>query len=101
VYESDTPFDKDFRLNNDSLYCTEFVELAFRHAGLTLSQPVRIDRLPGFEQVPKTTVHMVRAATTIEPEHEVLLPGNETTGIWACPCLQLVLDVTDASSPPE
>jgi len=101
VYESDVPFDNDFRLNNDQLYCTEFIETAFRHAGLTLSEPVRIDELPGFDQVPAATVSLVRASTSLEPEQKVLLPGNERIGIWSCPCLELVLDVTDASSPPK
>ena len=101
VYESDTPFDENFRLDNGSLYCTEFIELAFRHAGLPLSEPVRIDQLPGFDQVSDTTVRLVRAATSIDPEQKILLPGNERTGVWSCPCLELVLDATDASSPPK
>jgi hypothetical protein len=100
AYESKTEFDEDFQLNNDRLYCTELIELAFRHAGLPLSEPIRIDALPGYELVSGPTKRLVQAATAIEMDQEVLLPGNETIGVWANSDLELVLDVTDVSSPP-
>lgn len=101
VYESDVPFDDDFLLNNEGLYCTEFIETAFRHGGLKLSEPIRIDQLPGFDEVPAATVHLVRTATSVDQEQKVVVPGNERIGIWSCPCLELILDVADASAPPE
>lgn len=101
AHQSKTKFDEDFQLNNDRLYCTELVELAFRHAGLPLSAPIRIDELPGYEQVSEPTKRLVQTATSIEMDQEVLLPGNETLGIWANPQLDLILGVTDVSSPPS
>lgn len=101
TYESKTEFDEDFQLNNDRLYCTEMVELAFRHAGLPLSDPIPLNRLPGYDRVSEPTKRLVQAATSIELDQEVFVPGNETTGIWANPHLELVLDVTDVSSPPQ
>jgi len=101
AYGSQIAFDGDFQLNNDSLYCTELVELAFRHAGLPLSEPIRIDELPGYEQISQPTKRLVQAATSIEVDQRILLPGNDTIGIWANPHLGLVLDVTDVSSPPS
>lgn len=101
AYESKTEFDRDFRLNNDRLYCTELIELAFRHAGLPLSEPIRIDQLPGYDDVNEPTRRLVLAATSLENDQELLLPGNDTIGIWANPHLDLVLDLTDVSSPPR
>ena len=53
-------FDTELKLNNEHFYCSELVELAFRHAGLPLSQPVRIDRLPHFEALPTSTKTLVQ-----------------------------------------
>ena len=101
VVETGIAFDDDFRLNNDRLYCSELIEVAFRHGGIALSEPIAINRLPGFDRVAKTTLRVVEAATSIEPEQKVIVPGNDRFGIWACPYLELVLPITDASSPPE
>lgn len=101
AYDSQIGFDEDFQLNNDRLYCTELVELAFRHAGLPLSEPIRIDRLPGYEHVSDTTKRLVQTATSIKVDQRILLPGNDTIGVWANPHLGLVLDVADVSSPPS
>jgi len=101
AHQSKTDFDEDFQLNNDRLYCTELIELAFRHAGLPLSEPIRIDELPGYELVSEPTKRLVQTATSIEMDQEVLLPGNDSIGIWANPRLDLVLDVTEVSSPPS
>jgi len=101
AYESKTKFDDDFQLNNDRLYCTELIELAFRHAGLTLSEPIRIDELPGYGLVSEPTKRLVQTATPIRADQEIFLPGNDTIGIWANPHMDLILDVMDVSSPPS
>ena len=87
-------FDTELKLNNEHFYCSELIELAFRRAGLPLSQPVRIDRLPHFAALPTTTKTLIQTLTTIELDQEIYLPGNEQIGIWACPYLDLVLDAT-------
>lgn len=100
VQQQRPAFDRDLRLDNDRLYCTELVELAFRSTGLPLSEPVRIDCLPGFDRVPRSTLLLLHAATNVRPEQAVFLPGNDRMGIWSCPHLELVLGTTDVSSPP-
>ena len=42
AYERQVPFDNSFRMEDDSLYCLELTEKAFRSQGLALSEPVRI-----------------------------------------------------------
>jgi len=87
-------FDTEFQLDNDHFYCSELIELAFRHAGLPLSQPVRIDRLPRIDELPTTTRTIIDTMTNIRMDQEIFLPGNDQIGIWSCPYLDLVLDAT-------
>ena len=100
VCERRQPFDDDFRLDNDRLYCTELVEMAFRESGLPLSEPVPIDQLPGFDRVPPAVRRVVLAAKSIEPGQAVFVPGNDAIGLWSSPCFQPLLDATDIDKPP-
>lgn len=43
-------FEADFRFDNDRLYCSELVELAYRESGLSLSEPLRLRDLPNYER---------------------------------------------------
>jgi len=99
VHEHQVAFDKKFRLDNDKLYCTEFVEVAFRMAGLQLSQAVRWDALPGFDKH-SIAINAVRIANRIEVDKRVIIAGNDQIGIWSSPTLELVLDLTAVDSPP-
>lgn len=87
-------FDAEFKQDNGHYYCSELVELAFRHAGLPLSQPVRIDHLPRIDALPASTRTLLDTLTNIRMDQEIFLPGNEQIGIWSCPYLDLVLDGT-------
>jgi len=87
-------FDAEFKLDNEHFYCSELVELAFRHAGLPLSQPVRIDHLPRIDELPPTTRTLIDTMTNIRMDQEIFLPGNDQIGIWSCPYLEPVLDGT-------
>lgn len=99
VYEQQVDFDKKLRLDNDALYCTEMVEVAFRSSGLRLSQPVRWDALPGYDNHP-VAINAIRIANQAQPDEYVIIPGNDDLGIWASPALEPVLELTDADSPP-
>ncbi len=102
VYEEQGEFDNAFRSDNDRYYCAELVEMAFREAGQPLSEPIRLNALPGYEKLSPATIALVQATTSITPDQEVFLPGNERYGIWSCPWLDTVLDKTDAESlPPQ
>jgi hypothetical protein len=101
VYATHGKFDRDFRLDNDRLYCSEMVELAYRSAGLPLSEPVPIDQLPGYRRIGDTTKHLLTSVTRIRLDEPVYLPGNDRFGIWSCPYLDPVLEPRAASSPPS
>ncbi|NLF69148.1 MAG: hypothetical protein GX575_08830 [Candidatus Anammoximicrobium sp.] len=94
-------FDTELRLDNDHYYCSEMIELAFRHAGLPLSQPIRIDQLPRIDRLPAPTKILIDTLTTIEMQQEIFVPGNDRIGIWSCPCLDLVIDATPTARPPS
>ena len=42
AFERQVPFDSGFGMDDESFYCSELTEKAFRSQGLALSDPVRI-----------------------------------------------------------
>jgi hypothetical protein len=96
AFERQVPFDYGFRMEDDSLYCLELTEKAFRSKGLVLSEPVRIgdwEYLTGFPLTallvpPITGLVLDRPITLDQP---VYLPGNERHGMWASPLLETVI----------
>jgi hypothetical protein len=95
AFERQVPFDFSFRMEDDSLYCLELTEKAFRSQGLALSEPVRIGDweylssfpLTAFLIPPVTGMVLDRPITLEQP---VYLPGNERHGMWASPLLETV-----------
>jgi hypothetical protein len=95
TFERQVPFDYGFRMEDDSLYCLELTEKAFRSQGLALSEPVRIGDweylasfpLTAFLIAPLTGLVLERP---IALEQTVYLPGNERHGVWASPSLETV-----------
>jgi hypothetical protein len=101
VYADKIDFDERFRLDNDQYYCAEMVDTAYRRSGLTLCSPVPINQLPNFDQFSKPMMIVVQALTSIEPDQQIILPGNENIGIWSSPTLFVVLpEQSPASGPP-
>ena len=96
AYERQVPFDSGFRMDDDSLYCLELTEKAFRSEGLALSEPVRIGDweylvsfpLTAFLIPPVSGLVLDRPITLEQP---VYLPGNEQHGVWASPLLETVI----------
>ena len=95
AFERQVPFDSGFRMEDDSLYCLELTEKAFRSQGLALSEPVRIgdwDYLASFPLtallIPPVSGMMLDRPITLE--QSVYVPGNERNGVWASPLLETV-----------
>src|SRR5271165_2832634 len=96
AFERQVPFDYGFRMEDDSLYCLELTEKAFRSQGLALSEPVRIgdwEYLASFPLTamlipPVTGMVLDRPITLEQPVH---VPGNERNGVWASPLLETVI----------
>ncbi len=101
VYADRRQFDSDFRLDNDRLYCSEMLELAFQHAGLSLADPVPMCSLPHFDRLREPTKRLIHIATKIDFAQPIYLPGNDQIGIWACPYLDLILPPMDPATPPS
>lgn len=91
AWRNQIPFDERFRMGDDKYSCAEFVEVAWRRQGVPLCEPIPINQLPNFAAVPAATVMMVEALTSISREQPILLPGNESFGIWSSPALQVLL----------
>ena len=95
AYERQVPFDNGFRMDDDSFYCLELTEKAFRSVGLALSEPVRIGDWEYLESFPVTAllfppVTGMLLDRPITLEQRVYLPGNERNGVWASPLLETV-----------
>jgi Permuted papain-like amidase enzyme, YaeF/YiiX, C92 family len=95
AFERQVPFDDGFRMEDDSLYCVEFTEKAFRSQGLALSQPIRIGDWEYLASFPLTAllIQPVSGLVLDRPitlEQTVYVPGNERNGVWACPLLETV-----------
>ena len=95
AYERQVPFDNGFRMDDDSLYCLELTEKAFRSQGLALSEPVRIGDWEYLSSFPLTAL-LIPPVTglvldrPITLEQPVYVPGNERHGVWASPLLETV-----------
>jgi hypothetical protein len=96
VFEQQVPFDPEFRLGDEALYCLELTEKAFRSQGVVLSQPVRIGDWEHLMSFPLTAlgIPLVSRLVLERPitlEQPVYLPGNERQGVWASPLLETVV----------
>jgi hypothetical protein len=96
VFERQVPFDFGFRMDDDSLYCLELTEKAFRSQGLALSEPVRIGDWECLTSFPLTAL-LIPPVTGLVLDRPITLeqltyvPGNERHGVWASPLLETVV----------
>ena len=95
AFERQVPFDSSFRMDDDSLYCLELTEKAFRSQGLALSEPVRIGDWEYLASFPLTALLIPPVSglvldRPITLEEPVYVPGNERHGVWASPLLETV-----------
>jgi hypothetical protein len=96
TFERQIPFDFGFRMDDDSLYCLELTEKAFRSQGLALSEPIRIGDWEYLASFPLTAflippVTGLVLGLPITLEQPVYVPGNERNGVWASQLLETVV----------
>jgi hypothetical protein len=95
------PFDYDLSLDDDSLYCVEMTEKAYRSTGLVLSQPVRLGDMERATEFPICIFAFVNFSN-LTLEQQVFFPGNERHGIWSSPDLVTVYPpASNASAKPS
>ena len=98
TYLAQTPYDFGMKQGHNELYCIEMTELAYRQAGLPLSEPIPIDQLPGFHRH-KRLATIVELASKIDRKHPVFMPGSDRLGIWSSPALAEVYYAPAAERP--
>jgi hypothetical protein len=86
AFERQIPFDHGFRMGDDSLYCLELTEKAFRSQSLALSEPVRIGDWENLVSFPLTALLFppITGLVLDRPitlEQKVYVPGNERHGV--------------------
>jgi Permuted papain-like amidase enzyme, YaeF/YiiX, C92 family len=99
VFEKQLPFDYDLNLDDKALYCVEMTEKAFRHAGLKLSDPIKLGDMERASEFPLAILGIATASQYMldDPltlEKEVFFPGNERHGIWSSSKLDVVVPPT-------
>ncbi len=82
-------FDYAMRLDDDRFYCSEFVEKAYRSAGLALTDPVPIRDQPHYVRY-SLLGPVARLYAGIQVDEPVFTPGNGQVGTYSSPCLELV-----------
>jgi hypothetical protein len=97
-----TPFDFQLHLGDESLYCVEMTEKAFRAAGVPLSEPVKLGNMERAAEFPACMfgLQYVSSFALKNPltfEQGVFFPGNESHGIWSSRDLVEVLPPTPAA----
>ena len=85
LFEQQVPFDYEFRMDDDALYCLELTEKAFRSQGMRLSEPVRIGDWEHLTSYPLTgfgipIISRLMLKRPISLEQLVYLPGNCARG---------------------
>lgn len=105
AFDDKVPFDYVLGTDDSQLYCIEMTEKAFRSAGLTLSQPIRLGDMERASEFP-LQMFGLRFGSRYALEHPltfddlVFFPGNERHGIWSAPQLITVVPPTFAPGYP-
>jgi hypothetical protein len=99
IFERQVPFDYELALDDDKLYCVEMTEKAFRHAGIALSEPIKLGDMERASEFPLCMLglHTLSQYVLERPltfEQRVYFPGNERHGIWSSPALEVVVSPT-------
>ena len=100
TYQKQVPFDYELALDDRGLYCVEMAEKAFRHAGLTLSQPVILADMENIDQFPICVLGFT-SLTSLKLDQAVYFPGNERHGIWSSTLLETVYPAPGPAARPS
>jgi hypothetical protein len=99
VFTEQLPFDYELGLDDSALYCVEMTEKAFRFAGITLSEPVRLGDMERAPEFPVCLMGLQLASRQVlkkplTAETLVYFPGNDRHGVWSSSHLQVVVPPT-------
>ena len=98
AYQRRTRFDRQMRLDDETLYCTELIEKAFRCAGLVLSEPIKIRCVPKYGRY-SWLRPLAERYYGFSVDRPVFAPGNQHYGTYSCPYLVTVYDATYCGRP--
>ncbi len=95
IFERQLPFDFEFRMDDQAMYCVELTEKAFRSQGLALSEPIRIGDWEHLIDYPLTALGIQYGSglvldRPITLDQPVYVPGNDEQGVWGSPSLETV-----------
>ncbi len=91
AYLRNVPFDHNLHPEDDSLYCSEMLEKAFRSTGLTINDPVPLHCFPRYRRY-RWLAPIVTRVTAIRTEDPVFAVGNADFGMYGSERLDTVYE---------
>ncbi len=89
AFARQVPFDYDLSISDDSFYCVEMSEKAYRNNGLPLAEPVKLGNMENVNKFPICVMVFLKLSK-LNLEQLVFFPGNDRHGIWSSPQLMTV-----------
>lgn len=90
LVKQDVIYNKSFEYNNETFYCSQLVDFAFRVNGYPLSDLVRIKDLPNYGPLFHGLACLIGK---IDPAVEIAVPGNDQIGLFSSIMLETVIDL--------
>lgn len=90
LIERDVIYNRNFEYNDETFYCSQMVDYAFRFNGYPLSNLVKIKDLPSYGFIFHGLSCLIGG---IDPNVAVAVPGNDQIGLFSSPILETVVDL--------
>ena len=90
IIERDVLYNDDFQYNDESFYCSQVVDFAFRVNGYPLSDLISIRDFPNYGPLFHGIGCLIGG---IDPSVKVAVPGNDRIGLFSSPMLETVIDL--------
>ena len=90
LVERDIIYNETFEYNDETFYCSQAVDYAFRANGYPLSDLIRIKDLPNYGPLFHGLVCLVGK---IDPAVKIAVPGNDRIGLFSSSMLETVIDL--------
>ncbi len=90
LLDQDVLYNESFEYNDETFYCSQVVDYAFRANGHPLSQLVRLKDFPNYGFIFHGLGCFIGG---VDPNTEVALPGNDEIGLFSSPMLETVIDL--------
>ena len=90
LLDQDVIYNEDFKYNDETFYCSQMVDYAFRANGYPLSNLVGLKDFPNYGFI----FHRLGCLIgDVDPNTQVALPGNDEIGLFSSFMLETIIDL--------